>query len=1081
MLVGWGGLDVFREAELIIQRGAVSSVKIEDDRISGVLALGANGLRTAVRVIKGGSVESLCPCRVNQERGCICSHVVALGLHVAKRQSDPNREQNYQIEQRRARRLAALDPARYIKRAGPGVAGSKPARLELKMGDDWRHTLDRDAFVTLECAVRIGGARLLSPEQVAGRIAVRLDKRDDALLYVLEDICEGPARSRIKMSPADFYNVLELHCGRSIQVGARKVLHVSALGAKTPLSVSMDQADGCLNLSLSCVIGDATVDNPIFVVHGPKGWVQAGDRIFQLEKVLPLPYQALYAGPVRIARENLLQFANRELPLLAGTFPVDSDFSLEDLDIQHAVPSFTLVLKGSPASLAAELRAHYGSRTLEAGAPDNDESVAEPDPEDPLRYRVRNISAERKALLRLNTLGLKGERGGGLSPVTGSRDVLNLVGSGVASLRRLGWNVQFEGRIAEQVEQLEMVVPVVRIDAPPEEKSFEVSFDYESSRGGVVTGAEVQRSLRKGDYFMEFEGRTLLLDADAINAMQEVFRDAFSSDGHRPGSFRMDAVHAPFVSASLQALDGVDVEQPRDWRVCCEKQNRQARIEPVKLPKALSAKLRPYQRRGIEWLRFLEKQGFSGILADEMGLGKTLQALAWLRMERHDPETTGLPALVVCPTSLVENWAREAEKFVPETRVLVIAGNRRHDLWTKIPEHDLVITSYALLRRDQERYLGFTFSAVLLDEAQHIKNPTTQNARSAKKLSAYHRLVLTGTPVENSVSDLWSIMDFLMPGYLGPYEVFRETCEIPITRGDREGDAAQRRLRRKLHPFMLRRLKRDVAKDLPPKLEKVSYCLLSDSQQRVYNALIEASRRRVNDMVAEQGFNRSRMQILAILMRLRQVCCHLDLLKAAAEPGDDSPAWPGDALAGQGGAPEAGSNGEAKSAKLAQFFELLDEAIDGGHRMLVFSQFVSMLRILRRELESRDISYAYLDGSTKNRMEEVQRFNRRRDIPLFLISLRAGGTGLNLTGADMVVHFDPWWNPAVEDQATDRAHRIGQEKSVYSVKLIAEHTIEEKVLALQLRKREIIRETVEKHGEVPTSLSWREIKELLSL
>jgi len=317
--------------------------------------------------------------------------------------------------------------------------------------------------------------------------------------------------------------------------------------------------------------------------------------------------------------------------------------------------------------------------------------------------------------------------------------------------------------------------------------------------------------------------------------------------------------------------------------------------------------------------------------------------------------------------------------------------------------------------------------------------------------------VLTGTPIENSVSDLWSILDFLMPGYLGNHDSFRHHYEQPIATGGFEGEEAQVRLRRKLGPFLLRRLKSEVARDLPPKLERIAFCSLAPEQKQVYRALVESSRRKLEDMVAAHGFKRCTIEILKTLLQLRQACCHLDLLRMPGLP------------AGQ------------PSAKMDLFFELLDEAIDGGHRILVFSQFVSMLAILRLELDARQIPYCYLDGATKERQKIVHTFNSDRRIPLFLISLKAGGTGLNLTGADMVIHYDPWWNPAVEQQATDRAYRIGQKRTVYGVKLLTRGTIEEKVLAMQKKKQAVIDATLSTDESLLQSLTWEEVKDLLSL
>ena len=503
--------------------------------------------------------------------------------------------------------------------------------------------------------------------------------------------------------------------------------------------------------------------------------------------------------------------------------------------------------------------------------------------------------------------------------------------------------------------------------------------------------------------------------------------------------------------------------------------------------------LRPYQKQGVAWLGFLRENGFGGILADEMGLGKTLQTLAFLRTLQNDlgwlreksllsptlssgggegeatsverqsgsslvssggPRAERLPHLIVCPTSLVPNWVAEAEKFTPALKVLALHGPERHARFERIPASDLVVTSYALLRRDAERYRDLEFDTVALDEAQHIKNRQTQNAQAVKAIKARHRIVLTGTPLENSVLDLWSIFDFLMPGYLGTAKDFRERYELPIAR--EQNAESQRRLARRLRPFMLRRLKAEVAPELPAKLEQVSFCELTPEQRSIYQQVLEASRQELLATAGMQGIARSRIVALSALLRLRQVCCDLRLLKLE------------------------GIDPDTASGKLDLFGELLEEVLDGGHRLLVFSQFVSMLTLLKENLTVEGIEFCYLDGSTTDRAAVVERFQTNEVIPVFLISLKAGGVGLNLTGADTVIHFDPWWNPAVEDQATDRAHRIGQNKVVTSYKLIARDTVEEKILTLQNRKREMIQATIAGEEEFAASLSWEEIQELLA-
>ena len=348
--------------------------------------------------------------------------------------------------------------------------------------------------------------------------------------------------------------------------------------------------------------------------------------------------------------------------------------------------------------------------------------------------------------------------------------------------------------------------------------------------------------------------------------------------------------------------------------------------------------------------------------------------------------------MIICPTSLVFNWVAEAKKFTPELKILALHGPDRHPRFDEIAASDIVVTSYALIRRDAEKYRGLEFDTVVLDEAQHIKNRQTQNAQAVKAVRAKHRLVLTGTPLENSVLDLWSIFDFLMPGYLGTAKDFRERYELPIAK--EKNAEAQSRLARRLRPFLLRRLKSEVAADLPAKMEQVSFCELTPDQRSVYQAVIEASRKEVLEAVGAQGIAKSRMVVLTALLRLRQVCCDLRLLKLD------------------------NVNPANASGKLDLFGELLEEVIDGGHRVLVFSQFVGMLTLLKERLAAEKIEFCYLDGSTTDRGAVVEQFQKQWAIPVFLISLKAGGVGLNLTGADTVIHFDPWWNPAVEDQAT---------------------------------------------------------------
>ena len=440
--------------------------------------------------------------------------------------------------------------------------------------------------------------------------------------------------------------------------------------------------------------------------------------------------------------------------------------------------------------------------------------------------------------------------------------------------------------------------------------------------------------------------------------------------------------------------------------------------------------LRGYQREGVKWLTLLEQNGFNGILADEMGLGKTIQALSIVLLRKKTESAYG-PSLVVCPSSLLDNWHSEARRFTPSLKVIKITGTERSHLFSKIQEHDLAITSYALLRRDILEYEGVEFDYVILDEAQHIKNPKTANAHACRELRARHKLILTGTPMENSLSELWSLFAFLLPGYLGNMREFRH--EFEQKGPDDKKLELSRRLSSMIRPFVLRRTKAEVCSELPPKLEQDLYCEMSGEQRRLYDSILLASRAFLNRIkTMNLKWSEQRMEMLAMITRLRQVCLHPALL-------------PPEFLKGFGS--------DIPSVKMELAKEVILEAIDSGHRILLFSQFTALLRMFPKWLEDANIQFEYMDGKTRDRQSRVDLFNSNSDIAVFLLSLKAGGVGLNLQGADTVIHFDQWWNPMVEDQATDRSHRIGQCRTVTSIRLVTRNTIEEKILKLQDSKR----------------------------
>jgi superfamily II DNA or RNA helicase len=451
-------------------------------------------------------------------------------------------------------------------------------------------------------------------------------------------------------------------------------------------------------------------------------------------------------------------------------------------------------------------------------------------------------------------------------------------------------------------------------------------------------------------------------------------------------------------------------------------------VQKVAPPAGLQATLRDYQADGLAWMQFLREYNLAGILADDMGLGKTVQTLAHILIEKEAGRLTH-PALVIAPTSLMTNWQEEAARFAPGLRVLLLQGKERLELFEKIPEADLVLTTYALLPRDEEKLREHEYHLVILDESHYIKNNRSKAAQSAGLLTARHRLCLTGTPLENHLGELWSQFHFLLPGLLADEKSFNSHFRHPIERQD---DPLRRALlNRRIKPFLLRRTKDNVAKELPPKTEMVRKVELSGSQRDLYETVRLAMDKKVRDEIDKKGVARSQIVILEALLKLRQVCCDPRLVKALPSRKKDS-----------------------GSAKLVDLMQMVDDLLEEGRKILVFSQFTSMLALIEEELDARRIPYALLTGDTKDRAAQVAAFQQGA-VPIFLISLKAGGVGLNLTAADTVIHYDPWWNPAAENQATDRAWRIGQDKPVFVYKLIAKGTLEEKIQLLQQKKSDL--------------------------
>ncbi len=545
------------------------------------------------------------------------------------------------------------------------------------------------------------------------------------------------------------------------------------------------------------------------------------------------------------------------------------------------------------------------------------------------------------------------------------------------------------------------------------------------------------------------DGSRVRVPAERLKPIARTLIDLF--DGKPADSLRLSKLDAPRL-AELTDLKRWQFKGAEAVRSMAKRLQELGAVKPVEAPQGLALELRPYQREGLAWLQYLREHELAGILADDMGLGKTAQALAHLLLEK-EAGRLDQPALVVLPTSLIFNWKREAERFAPTLKVISLHGKDRAERFADIPNNDVCLTTYPLLWRDAEALAKHHYHLLILDEAQMVKNAASQAAKVVRTLEARHRLCLTGTPLENHLGELWSQFDFLLPGFLADSKAFAKTWRTPI---EKHGDTLRRNLlAARIKPFILRRRKEDVAKELPAKTIIVRTVELKGGQRDLYETVRSAMDLRVREEIASKGFNRSQIIILDALLKLRQVCCDPRLLKLDA------------------------AKKVKERAKLDLLMAILPELVEEGHKALVFSQFTSMLALIAEELTKAKIEFTTLTGKTTDREGVIKAF-QEGTAPVFLISLKAGGVGLNLTAADTVIHFDPWWNPAVENQATDRAHRIGQTKNVFVYKLAVAGSIEEKILALQEKKAELAAGVLSEDAGVMKKFGESDIQALLA-
>ena len=579
--------------------------------------------------------------------------------------------------------------------------------------------------------------------------------------------------------------------------------------------------------------------------------------------------------------------------------------------------------------------------------------------------------------------------------------------------------------------------PTIRTSFSSEIDWFDLHLDVDYD-GVSLTLAELKKALQKQKKYVRLRDSSIArLPEKLIQKFQYLIEFGQTNEN----SIRLRDHHLSFVDRLLSEADQKkydDISQDK-----LKKLDGFTKIKNYALPKNLKGELRDYQRAGYNWLNFLKEFSFGGVLADDMGLGKTVQALALVQNEINK---NNIPILIVAPTSVLFNWQREIEKFTPGIDYILHYGTKRTRDIRRLRKKPLILTTYGHLRRDIAFLAEIEFHYVVLDESQNIKNPQSDTAQAARNLLVKNRLALTGTPIENNTMELWSQFSFLSPGLLGNQNFFKENFMRPIEK-EQNNDVAST-LKRLIFPYILRRTKEEVVKELPPKVENIIFSPMSEAQQKIYDQVRDTYRNTIVSEIESKGLDKTKMRILEGLTKLRQVSCHPLLIDSTFQ--DEA--------------------GKFEALKL-----MIDEIISENHKVLVFSQFVRMLTIVREYLEEQAIDYAYLDGSTKNRAAVVDKFQDEKDVRIFLISLKAGGFGLNLTAADYVIHYDPWWNPAVEMQASDRAHRIGQTKIVFTYKLIAKDSVEEKILALQQQKKELVKQIITTEGGFFKSLSRGDI------
>jgi superfamily II DNA or RNA helicase len=1034
------GGNAFLRGRLYARRKAVENLDEKEDSVSGEISVRTadEPYRTTVKYDEeGDSWESSCTCPGWRGPTGHCKHVAAV-MVALRDEVRPPREKGPQQQQSKKKKksepvhvpgtVSVGGKRRRSRRRRRGAGGAdggaleilSPRELQAQRGEargpmdawlpaealakplefEYRMTV-RPASITVTPV--LAGSRSAVPinDALAAFNMVSIDERP--LFRALARNTNRGQATTAELRGEDAAEVLEMLSDRRVLL--------------EPASMELRFANEALKprIELDPANGDSLRVRVVFYLEsnkrrfalssgawfeGTPGWqIDTTEGVARpvSELVTPAWLQRLYRSPAMVqSHEELPALLSEYIPRVAALLGAELPDLSSVADLVDQKPLFELKANGDIIDARIRLYVRYEDQEFDVPPDDFPSPLAFlPPKQGKERPRVvrRDVGAEMAGIQALLNQNFEVSESGEELVAFGD-DAIAFWTHGIGELPE-EWDRFIPDDLVDVTIRDESVTPQMRVSSGVDWLNLDMKFE---SGGAVVREEELRACLEHGRRLVQLEDGTYApVDPEKVGEVLTRMAEIYATAGMKD---KLPLSQAGRVQDLLKMVQNAKVSASA--KTLFAKIEDIDEIPSVPKPRTLKADLRPYQKDGFSWLVFLHELNSGGILADDMGLGKTVQAIALLQWAKSKYKRK--LNLVIAPTSVVPNWEREIQKFAPGLKTVVWQGPNRSQRAPELEKADVMITSYALLRRDEELLQALDLRYVILDEAQHIKNPMSQTARSAKKIASERRLALTGTPIENRLSELWSIFDFVSPGLLGQLKAFEERIARPIDRGDME---TAQRLRATIKPFVMRRVKSDVAKDLPDKIEQEMIVPLAEDQAKLYKQILRQVRRSVLSEVEKQGVSKAQIQILAALTRLRQVACDPRLMKL---PDTDFDA--------------------DDSGKLGALREIVDEAVDGGHRVLVFSQFVEMLNHIRAALDSDGVQYEYLDGSTKDRIERVDRFNEDPSVPVFLISLKAGGTGLNLTGADTVVHFDPWWNPAVEDQATDRAHRIGQTKNV---------------------------------------------------